>query len=122
MERQTMTIRRAGRALAVIAAACAASGGNAQIVENPSHQERNISTLRIARLVGQGPVQNVVDLLNAKGVDAAIVPSDVLPYLRDGRFSAAGSSLAYVKKIDQEQVHILARRDISSIVELAGKR
>jgi hypothetical protein len=57
-----------------------------------------------------------------KGVDAAIVPSDVLPYLRDGRFSAAGSSLAYVKKIDQEQVHILARRDISSIVELAGKR
>jgi hypothetical protein len=42
--------------------------------------------------------------------------------LRDGRLSAAGSSLAYVKKIDQEQVHILARRDISSIVELAGKR
>jgi uncharacterized protein len=117
-----MTISRAGLALGVIAAACAASGGNAQIVENSRHQERNISTLRIAPLVGQGPVQNVVDLLNAKGVDAAIVPSDVLPYLRDGRLSAAGSSLAYVKKIDQEQVHILARRDITSIVELAGKK
>ena len=116
-----MTIRQAGLALVAIAAVGAASG-KAQVVESSHQRPGNTSTLRIAPLAGQGPVQNVVDLLNLRGADAAIVPSDVLPYLRDGRLPGAGSSIAYIKKLDQEEVHILARQDITGIADLAGKK
>jgi TRAP-type uncharacterized transport system substrate-binding protein len=73
-------------------------------------------------LAGEGPVQNVVDLLNFRRADAAIVPSGVLPYLRDGQMPGVGSSIAYIEKLDQEEVHILARQDITSIADLAGKK
>ena len=116
-----MTIRHAGLAFLVIAAVGAASG-KAQMIEGSHQRLGNTSALRIAPLAGQGPVQNVVDLLNLRGVDAAIVPSDVLPYLRDGRFPDVGSSIAYIKKLDQEVVHILARQDFTSVTDLAGKK
>jgi uncharacterized protein len=116
-----MTICRAALAFVVIATIGAASG-RAQIVESPHQRLGDASTLRIAPLAGKGPVQNVVDLLNSRRADAAIVPSDVLPYLRDGRLPGADSSIAYIKKLDQEEVHILARQDITSIAELAGKK
>ena len=116
-----MTIRRAGLALVVIAAVGTANG-KAQIVEGSPQRLGDTSTLRITPLAGQGPVQNVIDLLNFRGADAAIVPSDVLPYLSDGRLPGTGSAIAYIKKLDQEEVHILARQDITSIADLAGKR
>jgi uncharacterized protein len=116
-----LTIRRAGLAFVVIAAVGTASG-KAQIVESSPQRLGNTSTLRIAPLGGQGPVQNVTELLNSRRADAAIVPSDVLPYLRDGRLPGADSSIAYIKKLDQEEVHILARQDITSIADLAGKK
>ena len=71
-----MTIRRAGLALVVIAAVGTANG-KAQIVETSPQRLGNTSTLRIAPLAGQGPVQNGIDLLNLRRADAAIVPSTV---------------------------------------------
>jgi len=116
-----MIIFRADWRSSVIATAIAASA-TAQVVESSHPRLGNTSTLRIAPLVGQGPVQNVVDLLNFRRADAAIVPSDVLPYLRDGQIPGVGSSIAYIEKLDQEEVHILARQDITSIADLAGKK
>ena len=116
-----MIIRPAGLAFVVIAAAIAASA-KAQVVESSHQRLSDTSTLRIAPLAGQGPVQNVVDLINFRRADAAIVPSDVLPYLRDGQIPGVGSSIAYIEKLDQEEVHILARQDITSIADLAGKK
>jgi TRAP-type uncharacterized transport system substrate-binding protein len=116
-----MIIHPAALAFLVIAAVTAASA-RAQVVESSHPQLSNTSTLRIAPLAGQGPVQNIVDLLNFRRADAAIVPSDVLPYLRDGQTPGVGSSIAYIEKLDQEEVHILARQDITSIADLAGKK
>ena len=116
-----MIIHPAALAFLVIAGVTAASA-RAQVVESSHPRLSNTSTLRIAPLAGQGPVQNVVDLLNFRRADAAIVPSDVLPYLRDGRVPGVGRSLAYVEKLDQEEVHILARQDITSIADLANKK
>ena len=95
-----MTIRRAGLAFAVIAVVGTANG-KAQTVESSPQRLGNTSTLRIAPPTGRGPVQNVIDLFNLRGADAAIVPSDVLPYLRDTRLPGADSSMAYIKKLDQ---------------------
>ena len=74
-----MTILRAGLAF-VMMTLVGTANGNAQIVESSPHQLGNTSRLRIAPPTGQGPVQNVIDLLNLRRADA-IVPSDVLPYL-----------------------------------------
>ena len=63
-----MTIRRAALAFVIITAITAASG-RAQIVESSHPGLGNTSTLRIAPLAGQGPVQNVVDLLNFRRAD-----------------------------------------------------
>jgi TRAP-type uncharacterized transport system substrate-binding protein len=114
-----MIIHPAALAFIVIAAVTAASA-RAQVVESSNPRLGNTSTLRIAPLAG--PVQNVVDLLKLRRADAAIVPSDVLPYLRDGQIPGVGSSIAYIEKLDQEEVHILARQDITSIADLAGKK
>jgi hypothetical protein len=116
-----MIIHPAALAFVVIAAVTAASA-TAQVVESSHPRLSNSSTLRIAPLAGQGPVQNVIDLLNFRRADAAVVPSDVLPYLRDGKIPGVGSSIAYIEKLDQEEVHILARQDITSIADLAGKK
>jgi hypothetical protein len=116
-----MTSRRAGLAFVVITVLGTASG-KAQIVESSPQRLGNTSTLRIAPPAGQGPVQNAIDLLNFRRADAAIVPSDVLPYLRDSRLPDADASIAYIKQLDQEEVHILARQNITSIADLAGKK
>jgi hypothetical protein len=115
-----MIIHSAALAFIVIAAVTASA--RAQVVESSLPRFGYTSTLRILPLAGQGPVRNVVDLLNFRRADAAIVPSDVLPYLRDGQIPRVGSSIAYIEKLDQEEVHILARQDIASIADLAGKK
>jgi len=109
-------------ALVVIAAANAASGGKAQNIDSPRQRTSAPSTLRIAPLTGQGPVQSIIDLLDHRRFDAAVVPSDVLAYLRDGHFAGAPSTIAYITTIDEEEVHILARQEIASIADLAGKK
>ena len=117
-----MTIRHTLLALVVIFAAGAASGAEAQNVDGPRQGTSVSSTLRIAPLTGQGPVQSIIDLLDHRRFDAAVVPSDVLAYLRDGHFPGAPSTIAYITTIDEEEVHILARQEIASIADLAGKK
>lgn len=42
--------------------------------------------LRILAIIGKGSVQNISDLLYLKGIDLAIVQSDVLEYLKTSRY------------------------------------
>jgi len=41
--------------------------------------------LRVIAMLGKGSIQNIADLLYLRNVDAAIVQSDVLRFLRDGK-------------------------------------
>jgi uncharacterized protein len=78
--------------------------------------------LRVLAILGKGSVQNVSDVMFLRGVDIGIVQSDVLAYLRRER-SVPGidRGLQYIAKLYDEEVHILARRDIASLQDLAGK-
>jgi hypothetical protein len=81
------------------------------------------NTFHVLPVVGRGPVQTVSDLSRLEGADAGIVPSDVLPYLRrEGRLQGADPPLRYIGKLYQEELHVLARRDIAGVADLAGKR
>jgi len=79
--------------------------------------------MRVLPIVGRGSLQNVSDILNARDVDVGIVQSDVLACLRRERSSAGlATSLGYLAKLYDEEVHILARAAIGSIADLPGKR
>lgn len=79
--------------------------------------------LRVLPIVGLGSLQNISDLLNVRDVDVAIVQSDVLAYLRQRRaVPGAEGKIAYVAKLYDEEVHVLARPDIRELGDLAGQR
>lgn len=81
--------------------------------------------LRVVPMLGRGSIQNMSDLLWLKGVDMAIVQSDVLAhYARDG---AAGvqnirSVVRYITKLYNEEIHVLATEGIDSLEQLNGKK
>ena len=78
--------------------------------------------LRVLPMVGRGSVQNLADILFLRGVDIGIVQSDSLAFVRQQRmFGGTESRLAYIAKLYDEEIHVLARRDITRIQDLAGK-
>ncbi|MBK8209895.1 MAG: hypothetical protein IPK78_07800 [Rhodospirillales bacterium] len=79
--------------------------------------------LRILPIVGKGSVQNITDLLYLRGVDVAIVQSDVLGFIRkDNLYPNIEQRIRYVTKLYNEEVHILAGGDISQLADLAGRK
>lgn len=79
--------------------------------------------LRILPIIGQGGVQNIDDLMTLPLADVAIVQSDVLASVRaDPSRPQAVRDLPYVAKLFNQEVHILARRSIGALADLAGKR
>ncbi len=79
--------------------------------------------LRILPILGKGSVQNITDLLYLRGVDIAIVQSDVLSYIREQKLHAnIEQRIRYITKLYNEEVHVLAGLDITSLSDLAGKK
>ncbi len=83
----------------------------------------DIDNLRILPIVGKGSIKNIEDLLYLRGVDIAIVQSDVLTYLRNKRvYDDLANRVNYVTKLYNEELHLIARRDITDIRQLRGKK
>ena len=83
----------------------------------------NVPDFRILPIVGKGSLQNISDILNVRDVDIGIVQSDVLSYLRQ-KPSLVGltNNISYLAKLYDEEVHVLARKDIGTAADLTGKR
>ncbi|KAA2213035.1 TAXI family TRAP transporter solute-binding subunit [Teichococcus oryzae] len=78
--------------------------------------------LRVLPVIGKGSLQNISDLLYLRGIDLAIVQSDVLAAAtRDRLFPGMTQLVQYVAKLYDEEVHVLARRDIERVEDLAGQ-
>ena len=79
--------------------------------------------LHILPLVGNDAIQNAKDLAVTRGVDVAIIQADVLDYLkREPFFPGLENYLQYVTKLYDEEVHILARKEVTALEDLAGKK
>ena len=79
--------------------------------------------LRILPIVGKGSIKNIEDLLYLRGVDVAIVQSDVLTYLRNKNvYENIQARVNYITKLYNEELHLVARRDITDIRQLRGKK
>jgi TRAP-type uncharacterized transport system substrate-binding protein len=79
--------------------------------------------LRPLLIIGKGALQNVNDVVFARGIDMGIVQSDVLADLKQHPpFPGIENYLRYITRLYDEEVHILAGKDIGSVQELAGKK
>lgn len=82
----------------------------------------NGDELRVLPILGKGSVRNISDLLYLRGVDLAIVQSDVLSYIREQNIHPnIEQRIRYITKLYNEEVHVLAGPDIKSLKDLAGE-
>lgn len=78
--------------------------------------------MRVIPLVARGKVQNLWDILYLKGIDIGFVQSDSLEYLQGNpKLGSIKRNVRYICVMPPEEVHIIARKDIRSIWDLAGK-
>jgi TRAP transporter TAXI family solute receptor len=99
------------------------SASDVQFVSDLAAVLNDGERLRILPIIGQGGVQNIDDLMALPLADVAIVQSDVLAGVRaDASRPQAVRELPYVAKLFNQEVHILARRPVAALADLAGKR
>jgi uncharacterized protein len=79
--------------------------------------------MRVLPIIGKGSVRNIEDLLLLRGIDVAIVQSDVLDfYKRAELVPNIEATIRYIAKLYNEEVHVLAKSEYGTIDDLAGKR
>ena len=79
--------------------------------------------LRILPMVGRGSLQNLRDVMFLRGVDIGIVQMDARDALRADRLSGmAEQRLRYIARLYNEEVHILAGRDVADLRQLEGRK
>lgn len=81
------------------------------------------SHLRLLPIAGTGALQNAKDVMFARGVDFAILQTDVLDEIkRNPPFPGVERYLQYVTRLYDQELHVLAGPDIQSIEDLRGKK
>ena len=80
--------------------------------------------LRVLPVIGKGGYQNVMDVLHLRGVDLGITQANIMSYLKKtGEFGPnIDARLAYVARLYNEEMHVLAGPGITRIQDLSGKK
>src|SRR6478736_6281334 len=79
--------------------------------------------LRVLPITGRGSVQSIADILFLKGVDLGIVRADTLDYLeKKGYTGNIRGQFAYITKLYNEEMHVVAKTSIKTLADLNGKR
>src|ERR1043166_52417 len=90
-----------------------AAGISVRIVEELPQLVGDGPTRRVLPVVGKGSLQNLTDLRYLRGIDMAILQTDLLDYAKELQLSPElTASLTYVTKLYNEELHLLARADI----------
>jgi TRAP-type uncharacterized transport system substrate-binding protein len=77
--------------------------------------------LHVLPIVTRGPTENLNALLYLRGVDLAIINSDVLEEYRIG-FPTIREHVAYLLRLFPSELHVFVRPEIQSLQDLAGKK
>lgn len=80
--------------------------------------------LRVLPIIGKGGYQNVMDVLHLRGVDLCITQSNIMTYLKETGEMGPNIEhrLAFITRLYNEEMHILAGAGINSIKDLNGKK
>ena len=99
-----------------------AAGTSVRIAEDLANIIDDGATRRVLPVVGQGALQNLTDLKLLRGIDMAILQTDVLDYARQQNlFPGVEHWATYITKLYNEEFHLLARQDIETVADLANK-
>ncbi len=77
--------------------------------------------LQVLPIVTRGPTENLNDLLYLRGVDLAMINSDVLEEYRIG-LPTVRDHVAYLLRLFPSELHVFVRPEIRSLQDLAGKK
>jgi len=67
-------------------------------------------------------VQNVIDLLYLKSIDMGLVATDVPEFYKLQYGTDITDRLRYIMKLYNDEIHIIARKEIKTVFDLEGKR
>ena len=99
------------------------AGTSARIAEDLANIVNDGATRRVVPVLGNGSLVNLVDLRLLRGIDLAIVPADILDYAKEQNLLAGTeTSITYVAKLYNEELHLLARPEIKSVADLANRK
>ena len=99
------------------------AGISVRIAEELANLIDDGSTRRVLPVIGKGALQNITDLQLLRGIDMAILQTDVLDYARQQNlFPGIESWATYITKLYNEEFHLLARQNVSSVADLANQK
>ena len=80
-------------------------------------------TLRILPIIGRGSLQNLQDIMFLRGVDIGIVQLDARQGLTPSYLQASAQQrLRYLARLYNEELHVLASRDIGPSSQASSSR
>jgi TRAP-type uncharacterized transport system substrate-binding protein len=94
------------------------SPDNRLVLDFATALERN--RLRLGR--SQGPEKDLLTLLHNPGIDVALIPTDAIESLPRQVRAGVHEHLRYLFRVPSQRLHILARRDITTIYDLNGRK
>jgi len=99
------------------------AGTSVRIAEDLANIVNDGATRRVVPVLGNGSLANLVDLRLLRGIDIAIVPAAILDYAKEQNLLAGTeTSITYITKLYNEELHLLARPEIKSIADLANRK
>jgi len=99
------------------------AGISVRIAEDLANVINAGASRRVVPVVGKGSLGNLTDLKLLRGIDIAILQTDILDYAREQQlFPGMESSITYIAKLYNEEFHLLARPEINSITDLANQK
>jgi TRAP transporter TAXI family solute receptor len=80
-------------------------------------------SVRVLAIMGKGSVQNIDDIMYLRGIDVGIVQSDVFAFVKSqNRHPTIDQRIHYITKLYNEEFHLLARKNIATVEDLAGQK
>jgi uncharacterized protein len=97
------------------------AGISVRIAEDLASVVNDGATRRVVPVVGKGSLGNLTDLKHLRGIDIAILQTDVLDYAREQKLPGIEASITYIAKLYNEEFHLLAHREINTVNDLANQ-
>jgi TRAP-type uncharacterized transport system substrate-binding protein len=95
----------------------------ARAVNTLAERPSDVGNIRVLSIAGHGAAANVRDLLYLRGVDFAILNSDILEFLAQTRqYPSARSRIRYVTHLFDQKVYLLVRKEFGGMGDLRGRK
>jgi len=110
--------------VAIISGSPSADDTYLQVANDLASVLNDSDRLRILPIVGVGGPQNIRDVRYLKGIDIGLTQLSVLNSFRSSNQTLGkyDDKIVYIAKLFNEEVHLIAGRDITSIEQLNGRK